>query len=160
MTLIGPIAQTIALIATPYLTPSTKHQHTPCQTPTPATTTTPAATATTTTPAPTPAEIPTLDEVQAAAHLYDQAREQPNTAARTKRRAEKVLKTIPDGTYGPVTITRVSSGRQVADLDAIRAIFAAHGLGDLPMKACAPSLTITWAAESPADQPEPALAAA
>lgn len=155
MTLIGLIARTAALLAAPYLTPSTKHQHTPRQTPTPATTTTPAAT-----PAPTPAEIPTLDEIQAAAHLYDQAREQANTAARTKRRAEKVLKTIPDGTYGPVTITRVPSSRQVADLDAIRRIFAEHGLGEVPMKSCAPSLTITWAAESPADQPLVELAAA
>ncbi|MFI7632412.1 hypothetical protein [Microbispora rosea] len=92
-------------------------------------------------------EVPSIDAIQAAARLHDQAREQTNAAARTKRKAEKVLARTPDGTYGPVTIERVPSGRQSADLDAIRVIFAEHGLGEVPMKACAASLVITWAAE-------------
>lgn len=44
-----------------------------------------------------------------------------------------------------MTVERFESSRQVADLEAIKAVFAAHGLGDVPMKRCAPSLTITIA---------------
>ncbi|WP_222709651.1 hypothetical protein [Microbispora sp. CSR-4] len=109
---------------------------------------------------PPAAEIPSIDAIQAAARLHDQAREQANAAARTKRKAEKVLARTPDGTYGPVTIERVPSGRQTADLDAIRAIFAANGLGELPMRACSPSLVITWAAEESTDVDTAALVAA
>lgn len=99
------------------------------------------------------AEVPTIEAIQAAARLHDQAREQANAAARTKRKAEKVLARTPDGTYGAVTIERVPSGRQTADLDAIRALFAEHNLGEVPMRTCAASLTITWAAEDAGEQP-------
>ncbi|MEV7971269.1 hypothetical protein AB0O34_35540 [Sphaerisporangium sp. NPDC088356] len=104
--------------------------------------------------------VPSTADIQEAARLYEQARQQTNAAARTKRRAEKTLSRTPDGTYGPVTLERAESGRQTADLDAIREIFAAHGLGDIPMKPCAPSLTIAWAAESTNNQTEAALVAA
>ncbi|MFG1826710.1 hypothetical protein ACGFIJ_29880 [Microbispora bryophytorum] len=107
-----------------------------------------------------PAEIPTIEAIQTAARLHDQAREQTNAAARTKRKAEKVLARTPDGVYGPVTIERVPSGRQTADLDAIRALFAEHNLGELPMRACAASLVVTWAAEDTAEETVAALVAA
>lgn len=162
MTLIGRIARTVAHIAAPRVARDLERLRGLRQVPAVAavaTTTTP----TTSAPAPKVAikgEAPEVEDIQAAARLYDQAREQANTAARTKRKAEKTLKGVADGTYGPVTIERVPSGRQTADLDKIRAIFAEHGLGDLPMKACAPSLTITWADQTTTDQPAPALAAA
>ena len=106
------------------------------------------------------ADLPEVGEIEEAARLLEQAREQANAAARAKRKAEKVLSRVPDGTYGAVQIERVDSGRQTADLDAIRAIFAEHGLGEVPMKPCAPSLVITWAAEAADAQAVTALAAA
>lgn len=92
-------------------------------------------------------EPPTVAEIEAAAADYEQARTETNAAARLKRTAEKILKRTPDGVHGAVTVERFESSRQVADLDAIRAIFEANGLGDVPMKRCAPSLTIAIAAE-------------
>jgi hypothetical protein len=93
------------------------------------------------------AEPPTVAEIETAARDYEQARAETNAAARLKRTAEKILKRTPDGVHGTVTVERFESNRQVADLDAIRAIFEANGLGEVPMKRCSPSLTITFAAE-------------
>lgn len=90
-------------------------------------------------------EVPAVADIEQAAHSYEQARTRTNEAARLKRTAEKILKRTPDGEYGTVTVERFESSRQVADLEAIKAVFAAHGLGDVPMKRCAPSLTITIA---------------
>lgn len=162
MTLIGRIARTVALIAAPRVARDLERLRGLRQVPAVAavaTTTTP----TTSAPAPKVAikgEAPEVEDIQAAARLYDQAREQANAAARTKRKAEKTLKGVADGTYGCVTIARVESTRQTADLDAIRAIFAEQGLGEVPMKTCAPSLTITWADETTVDQPGNVLVAA
>lgn len=105
-------------------------------------------------------EVPEVADIEAAAQLYEQAKQQTNAGARLKRQAEKTLKHTPDGQYGQATVERFESSRQVADLDTIKAIFAEHGLGQVPMKRCAPSLTITWAVESTADAADLQLVAA
>ncbi len=90
-------------------------------------------------------QVPAVEAIEQAARDYDQARLSLNAATRTKNKAAKVLAETPDGTYGAVTVERFQSSRQVADLDAIRALFEAHGLGDVPMKTCAPSISLTFA---------------
>jgi hypothetical protein len=92
--------------------------------------------------------VPSVDAIQAAAVAYEQARVDTNAAARAKKGALKTLDRTPDGVYGPVTIERFESSRLVADLDAIRELLELHGLGEMPMKTCAASLTITIAAEA------------
>lgn len=96
-------------------------------------------------------EVPEVADIETAARVYDKARNQTNAAARLKRSAEKVLKRTPDGQYGGVVVERFESSREVADLDAIRAVFKAHGLGEVPMKRCAPSLAISWAEQAAGD---------
>ncbi len=90
-------------------------------------------------------QVPAVEAIEEAARSYDQARLSLNAATRTKNKAAKVLAETPDGTYGTVTVERFESSRQVADLDAIAAIFEANGLGPVPMKTCAASLTLTFA---------------
>jgi hypothetical protein len=92
--------------------------------------------------------VPSVDAIQAAAAAYEKARVDTNAAARAKKGALKTLDRTPDGSYGLVTVERFESSRLVADLDAIRELLELHGLGDVPMKTCAASLTITIAAEA------------
>lgn len=87
-------------------------------------------------------ELPALADIAAAAEKFLDATEQARTADRTKRAARKVLDRLPAGRYGLFQIERVDNAREVADLEAIRAIFTAHDLGDVPMKPCAPSLKV------------------
>ena len=115
-----------------------------------------AAPAVTRTPAPLSADdvkgtVPEVAEIETAARDYEKAREATNAAARIKRAAEKTLKRVPDGSYGAVTVERYESARLVIDADAVKAIFEANGLGDVPQKRCAPSLTITFADETVTD---------
>lgn len=107
-------------------------------------------------------DLPDVADIEAAARQYEAAKQATNAAARTKRKAEKVLKRTPDGVYGSVVVERFESSRRTVDLDAVRALFAAHGLGDVPMKTCAPSLIVTFTeqAADPADDTAPVLAAA
>jgi len=105
----------------------------------------------------TTAAAPAIADIETAARAYDQARLDTNAAARVKRNAEKVLKRTPDGVYGSVTVERFESSRQVADLDAIQALLDLHGLGEMPMKTCAPSLTLTFAAEATGTPAAPAM---
>ncbi|RKS10016.1 hypothetical protein DFP74_5762 [Nocardiopsis sp. Huas11] len=108
-----------------------------------------------------PANTPDLEDIALAAKEFEAARTEANAAARLRRRAEKVLRRTPSGTHGAVTVERVESSRQTADLDAIRALFAAHGLGDVPMKQCAPSIVVTFADDqAPADEAPQLVAAA
>lgn len=92
-------------------------------------------------------ELPALSDIAAAAEKYMAAAEQARTADRAKRAARKLLDRLPAGRYGMWDVEYVDNAREVADLDAIRAVFAAHGLGDVPMKPCAPSLKVAVAAE-------------
>ena len=87
-------------------------------------------------------EMPGLEVIEAEAAKYARAVEQARTADRGKRAARKLLDRLPAGRYGAWQVERVESAREVADLERIRAIFAANGLGDVPMKGCAPSLKV------------------
>ena len=93
----------------------------------------------------TAAELPSLADIESAAEKFLQASEQNRAADRTKRAARKILDRLPAGRYGMWNVQRVDSAREVADLDAIRAVFQAHGLGDVPMKPCAASLKVEFA---------------
>ena len=61
---------------------------------------------------------------------------------RAKRAAKKTLSRLPVGRYGTWDVTRESSGRETVDLEAVRKIFKANGLGPVPMKTSAPSLKV------------------
>ena len=51
----------------------------------------------------------------------------------------------------------MDNARETADLEAIRAIFVANGLGPVPMKPCAPSLKVARVAEEDAESAETGL---
>lgn len=96
-------------------------------------------------------EMPDTATIERAALSLDLATDNARRADRAKRAAKKVLDRLPAGTYGTWIVERVSSSRQTADLDQIRAIFKAHGLGPVPMKSNAPSLKVRRAEIVPAD---------
>lgn len=105
-------------------------------------------------------EMPELVAIERAALGYDLAADNARRADRAKRAARKILDRLPAGTYGAWVVERVASNRQTADLDQIRAIFKANGLGPVPMKANAPSLKVTRAElGAPADADTAVLAA-
>lgn len=85
----------------------------------------------------------TTQEVEVAAAHYLHAVDQSRNADRVKRSARKLLDRLPPGRYGAFRVEHVPSGREVADLDAIRKIFSAYGLGPVPMKVCEPSLKVS-----------------
>ncbi|MGW5273637.1 hypothetical protein ACWEQP_13815 [Streptomyces sp. NPDC004044] len=87
-------------------------------------------------------EVPPVDDIEAAAAAFDQAAQQARAGDRGKRAAKKVLDRLPAGRYGSWLVSRVTSNRQTADLDEIRRIFKAYGLGPVPMKSAAPSLKV------------------
>jgi hypothetical protein len=107
-----------------------------------------------------PEEMPEIGVIEAAAAEYDRAAEQARRADRGKRAARKVLDRLPAGLYGAWIVERVTSSRQTADLDAIREIFKANGLGPVPMKTCAPSLRVRRAETVPSADTTEALAVA
>jgi hypothetical protein len=87
-------------------------------------------------------DMPAVEDIEAAAREFDRAADQARRADRGKRAARKILDRLPAGTYGAWLVERIPSTRQTADLDAIRAIFKANGLGPVPMKTSAPSLKV------------------
>jgi len=87
-------------------------------------------------------ELPPLDDIMTAASAYFRAADQARTADRAKRGARKILDRLPVGRYGTWEVTREASGRETANLEEIRRIFKAHGLGPVPMKPNAPSLKV------------------
>jgi Ribonuclease G/E len=108
-----------------------------------------------------PNDIPDTEDIVRAARDYQTSKEERRGADRLKRRAERILRRTPNGTHGTVTVQRVESSRQVIDAEAVKALFAAHGLGPVPTRVCGPSLTITFAeAEAAAEDTAPVLAAA
>ncbi|WP_455361980.1 hypothetical protein [Streptomyces sp. SYSU K21746] len=98
-------------------------------------------------------EMPAVEDIEAAAAGYQRAAEQARAGDRGKRAAKKVLDRLPAGRYGAWLVSRVTSNRQTADLEEIRRIFKAHGLGPVPMKSAAPSLKVERAA---VEETEPA----
>lgn len=87
--------------------------------------------------------VPAVEDIEAAADAYHRAAELARQADRSKRAAKKVLDALPLGRYGSWLISRKPSTRQTPDLAAIVAIFEAHGLGPVPMRAVADSLTVS-----------------
>lgn len=87
-------------------------------------------------------EMPDVATIERAALSLDLAADNARRADRAKRASRKILDRLPAGTYGTWIVERVASNRQVADLDAIRAIFRANGLGPVPMKDAQPSLKV------------------
>jgi len=92
-----------------------------------------------------PAEMPPVEAIEAAAADYAAAADMARAADRGKRKARKLLGRLPAGLYGPWLIERVPSSRQTPDLEAIRATYTRLGLGEVPMRTCAPSLRVTAA---------------
>jgi hypothetical protein len=106
-------------------------------------------------------EMPPVVEIERAALSFDLAADNARRADRAKRAAKKTLDRLPAGRYGNWLVERVTSNRQTADLDQIRAIFKANGLGQVPMKSNAPSLRVRRAElGAPATAAEPAVLAA
>jgi hypothetical protein len=89
-----------------------------------------------------PESLPAVEDIEAAASMFFHAADQARTADRAKRKAKKILDRLMPGRYGAWDITREDSGRSVADLDEIKRIFKAHGLGPVPMRQSAPSLKV------------------
>lgn len=87
-------------------------------------------------------ELPSVEDIEAAAAAFDQAAQLARAGDRGKRAAKKVLDRLPAGRYGSWLVSRVTSNRQTADLDEIRRIFKAHGLGEVPMRSSAASLKV------------------
>ncbi|MFF0164027.1 hypothetical protein ACFYRY_42050 [Streptomyces sp. NPDC005263] len=112
----------------------------------------------------TPEEMPAPEAIEKAAADYAAACEEARAGDRGKRKARKLLDRLPAGRYGRWTVERIPSSRQTPDLDSIRATYKRLGLGDVPMRTCAPSLRVTAAAEvvafPAADGPAPASLAA
>lgn len=94
-------------------------------------------------------EMPAVETIEAAARELERAADQARRADRGKRAARKVLDRLPSGVYGSWRVFRTPSSRQTPDLAEITRIFKAHGLGPVPMKACAASLKVE-AVEQPA----------
>ncbi|WP_042427478.1 hypothetical protein [Streptacidiphilus anmyonensis] len=87
-------------------------------------------------------EMPPAEDIAEAARLYFRACDEARSADRAKRKAKGILSKLRVGTYSGWEITREPSGRTVADLDEIKRIFKANGLGPIPVKASAPSLKV------------------
>jgi hypothetical protein len=88
-------------------------------------------------------EMPAVEDIAVAARNYEIAAEQARRADRGKRSARKLLDRLPAGQYGGWLVERIPSGRSTVDLNEVRRIFKANGLGDVPMKTAAPSLKVT-----------------
>ncbi|MEZ3182976.1 hypothetical protein KYY02_31250 [Streptomyces pimonensis] len=94
----------------------------------------------------TPEEMPAPEVIEGAAADYAAATDQTRAGDRGKRKARKILDRLPAGRYGGWIVERVPSSRQTPDLEAIRATYQRLGLGEVPMRTCAPSLRVTAAA--------------
>lgn len=104
--------------------------------------------------------MPELVAIERAALGFDLASDNARRADRSKRAARKMLDRLPSGTYGNWIVERVASNRQTADLDKIRAILKANGLGPVPMKDAQPSLKVRRAEFIPVPVDTAALVAA
>ncbi|MFD9523550.1 hypothetical protein [Streptomyces sp. NPDC059979] len=98
-------------------------------------------------------EMPDVEVIEAAAAEYVQAGDSRRAADRLKRKSAKVLDRLPAGLHGRWLVERVESSRTTVDLDSIRATYKRLGLGEVPMRQCAPSLRLTDLA--PVELPEP-----
>lgn len=92
-------------------------------------------------------EMPPLAVIEADIERFLNATEQARAADRTKRAAKKLLDRLPAGRYGLFAVERIESPREIVDLDAVRRLFAANNLGELPMRRTAASLKVAFAPE-------------
>lgn len=90
----------------------------------------------------TEADMPAAEDIAEAARLYFRACDDARTADRAKRKAKGILSKLRNGRYGDWELVREPSGRTVADLDEIKRIFKANGLGPIPVKTSSPSLKV------------------
>ncbi|KJE20570.1 hypothetical protein FF36_05162 [Frankia torreyi] len=81
--------------------------------------------------------------IEAACVAYNAGVEARRAADRTLRPAQKTLKAVGPGEYGPWAVEMVPSGRETVDLDAVTRILTGLGM-DVPMKAVADTLRVTW----------------
>ncbi len=81
--------------------------------------------------------------IEAACAAYSGGVEARRAADRTIRPAQKVLRAVGAGEYGPWTVEMVPSGRETPDLDAITKILTGFGL-EVPMKSVADTIRVTW----------------
>jgi len=90
-------------------------------------------------------DMPDVEIIEAAAREYEHAAIEARRADRGKRAAKKVLDKPPPGIHRTWLLPRKANPRKGADLEGITRIFKAHNLGPVPMKVCAPSLTVARA---------------
>lgn len=85
-----------------------------------------------------------IDQVETAGLMYLEYAELARYADRGKSRAKRQLKGYPAGEYGDVQIKFERVNREYPDMDRIAEIFAANGLGPVPMKAAEPTLRVAF----------------
>jgi hypothetical protein len=85
-----------------------------------------------------------IDQVETAGLMYLEYAELARYADRGKSRAKRQLKGYPPGEYGDVQIKFERVNREYPDMDRIAEIFAAHGLGPVPVKAAEPTLRVSF----------------
>ncbi|WP_163549837.1 hypothetical protein [Candidatus Frankia nodulisporulans] len=81
--------------------------------------------------------------IEAACAAYNEGVEARRAADRTLRPAQKTLKAVGAGVYGPWAVELVPSGRETVDLDAVTRILTGLGM-DVPMKPVADTLRVSW----------------
>lgn len=85
-----------------------------------------------------------VEHVEDAGLMYLEYAELARVADRGKNRAKRSLSGYDAGEYGEVRIRYERVNRVYLDEDAIRAIFAKHGLGEVPTKLAEPSLRVEF----------------
>ena len=85
-----------------------------------------------------------IDQVETAGLMYLEYAELGRYADRGKNRARRQLNAYPAGKYGEVQIKFERVNREYPDMDLIAEIFAANGLGPVPMKGAEPSLRVSF----------------
>ncbi|MFF8506732.1 hypothetical protein ACF064_01465 [Streptomyces sp. NPDC015492] len=87
-------------------------------------------------------DVPTVDEIAAAAERHEEARQDYNRAASVKRAARKVLDRTPTGLYAGWAVSWVRPARRDWDREAIAAFYARHG-EEVPTRPAPPQLKLT-----------------
>jgi hypothetical protein len=87
-------------------------------------------------------DMPAVEDIESAAAIYAQAADLARVADRAKRKSRKLLDRLPAGLYGSWLVSGTPSSRQTPDLESIRATYKRLGLGEVPMRTCAPSVKV------------------
>lgn len=85
-----------------------------------------------------------VETVEEAALLLMDSKELARLGDRGKRRATKVLSGYKPGRYGEVKMWLEAANREYPDMDKIADIFAANGLGPVPMKPAQASIRVEF----------------